>query len=261
MHDVLDLEKFPIDQPGTPAYQALVGRCRADLAKDGMFNLEGFMVKEAVDRLAQGLRPRYPSQSFRHARDHNIYFSDDIDLPADHPAMKKVTTINNTLCADQLSGTVLEAIYEFPALHAFLAEVMNKPALYTMDDPLAGFNAMAYFEGQGLNWHFDRSEFTTTLLLQKPGGGGAFEYRPALRSADNPNYDGVADLLEGRDSRQRSMSVEAGTLNVFLGVNTAHRVTPVEGQDPRIVAVFTYYENPGASFTTEERIGFYGRAE
>ena len=28
-------------------------------------------------------------------------------------------------------------------------------------------NVMAYREGEALNWHFDRSEFTTTLLLQQ----------------------------------------------------------------------------------------------
>jgi hypothetical protein len=39
-----------------------------------------------------------------------------------------------------------------------------------MADPLARLNAMAYGEGQGLNWHFDRAEFTTTLLLQAPAG-------------------------------------------------------------------------------------------
>jgi len=261
MHDVLDLESFPIDQPGTPGYEALLSRCRADLATHGMFNLQGFMQADAVERLASGLRPRYPTQSFRHARTHNIYFNDDVDLPTDHPALRKVTTINNTLCADQLAGTVLEAIYEYPPFIHFLAQAMDKPALYTMDDPLAGFNAMAYFEGQGLNWHFDRSEFTTTLLLQRPKAGGVFEYRPGLRTASDPNFDGVAQLLAGRDERQKSMSVEAGTLNVFKGVNTAHRVTPVIGDAPRIVAVFTYYENPGATFTAEERLGFYGRVD
>jgi hypothetical protein len=39
---------------------------------------------------------------------------------------------------------------------------------------LARVNAMQYGAGEGLNWHFDRSEFTTTLLLQAPKAGGAF---------------------------------------------------------------------------------------
>ena len=66
-----------------------------------------------------------------------------------------------------------------------------------MDDRIAGANVMTYYDGEGLNWHFDRSEFTTTLLLQAPSAGGAFEYLRDLRSEDDPNYDGVAALLNG----------------------------------------------------------------
>jgi hypothetical protein len=56
------------------------------------------------------------------------------------------------------------------------------------------------------------------------------------------------------------MAAKAGTLNVFRGKNTAHRVTPVAGPVDRIIAVFSYYETPGVRFSDEERIGFYGRA-
>ena len=50
-----------------------------------------------------------------------------------------------------------------------------------------------------------------------------------------------------------------GTLNVFKGKNTAHRVSPVEGDRPRIIAVFSYYETPDVCFSDAERLGFYGR--
>ena len=260
MRDIIDLDRFPIDQPGTSGYAALVARCKAELADQGMFNLEGFMHREVTDRLAGTLMPRYPSESFRHAREHNIYFRKSIpDLAEGHPALRRVETVNNTLCSDQLEGTALERLYEYQPFITFLAEVMDKPALYPMADKLARFNVMAYFEGEALNWHFDRSEFTLTLLLQKPKSGGAFEYRSNLRSPENPNYDGVARLLEGQDPEKQVMSVEPGTLNVFKGVNTAHRVTPVEGDRARLIAVLTYYETPGRRFTDEENLGFYGR--
>ncbi|MEY3533171.1 MAG: hypothetical protein RI979_1195, partial [Pseudomonadota bacterium] len=132
--------------------------------------------------------------------------------------------------------------------------------LFTMDDPLARVNAMQYGAGEGLNWHFDRSEFTTTLLLQAPKAGGAFEYRTDLRSAEDPNYGGVARLLTGQDPDLQSITLEPGTLNVFRGKNTAHRVTPVQGDTTRIIAVFSFYEKPGVRFTEEEQRGFYGRA-
>ncbi len=119
---------------------------------------------------------------------------------------------------------------------------------------------MSYQAGQALNWHFDRSEFTTTLLLQAPERGGEFEYRTDLRSDDDPNYDGVAKLLNGQDDRIKKIALTPGTLNVFRGKNTAHRVTPVEGENARIIAVFSYYDRPGVTFSQEERVGFYGRA-
>jgi len=260
MRDIIDLDRYPIDRPGTPAYSALVRHCQLELAREGMFNLEGFMHPAVAEGMAQTHMPRYTRESFRHARAHNIYFKKSVpDLPPDHPALARVETVNNTLCADQLTGTPLETLYTYAPFIRFIADVMEKPALYPMDDPLAAFNLMAYFEGEALNWHFDRSEFTITLLMQKPDAGGAFEYRSNLRRPDDPNYDGVARLLRGEDPDLKSMSVTPGTLNVFKGVNTAHRVTPVRGDLARLIAVLTYYETPGRRFTDEESLGFYGR--
>ncbi|MEM7733808.1 MAG: 2OG-Fe(II) oxygenase [Pseudomonadota bacterium] len=122
------------------------------------------------------------------------------------------------------------------------------------------FRHSQYRAGQALNWHFDRSEFTTTLLLQAPEVGGEFEYRTSLRSEDDPNYDGVAAMLRGEDAHVKRITLAAGTLNVFKGRNTAHRVTPVEGGTARMISVFSFYDRPGVAFSDEERIGFYGRA-
>ena len=141
----------------------------------------------------------------------------------------------------------------------FLAQVMEIPTLYVMDDPLAAVNVMTYYEGEGLNWHFDRSEFTTTLLLQAPEKGSVFEYRPGLRSESDANVEGVANLLAGNDEQVRQTVMAARTLNVFKGKNTAHRVTPVLGSIPRVVSVFSFFESPGVTFSEKERLGFYGR--
>jgi hypothetical protein len=52
----------------------------------------------------------------------------------------------------------------------------------------------------------------------------------------------------------------AGSLNVFAGKNTLHRVSTVRGARSRLIAVFSYYDKPGVFFSDAERIGFYGRA-
>lgn len=261
MHDILDLARYPLDRPGSPDWQALVDTCRAALATDGMFNLDGFMHFHIAAGEAAALSPRFATESFAHERQHNIYFRPSVDgLPPDHPALTRFTTANRTLCADQIDGSALLQLYDWPDFATFLAATMGKDRLFTMDDPLARVNTMRYTEGQALNWHFDRSEFTTTLLLQAPDAGGAFEYRTALRSDTDPNYDGVARMLRGDDPEVRRIDLSPGTLNVFMGKNTAHRITPVKGPRARIIAVFSYYETPGVTFSDEERTGFYGRA-
>src|SRR5690606_34007514 len=76
------------------------------------------------------------------------------------------------LCADQLQGNPVIALYEWPPFVQFLAATMGKQALYPMQDPMARVNVQASRDGEALNWHFDRSEFTTTILLQAPQAGG-----------------------------------------------------------------------------------------
>ncbi len=258
--EAIDLERYPIDRADSKAYHALVASCRDELAGDGMFNLVGFVKPAAVTLGVSQVKPVLDREAFVHTREHNIYFKSTIDgLPADHPALKKVKTTNHTICTDQLAGSLVRSVYEYPAMASFLAEVMGKPKLHIMADPLAGANVMEYRAGEALNWHFDRSEFTTTLLLQKPEAGGEFEYRTDLRSDNDPNYDGVARLLLGADPEARILKLSPGTLNVFRGRNTAHRVTTTQGPHSRIIAVFSYYEKAGVAFTEEERVGFYGR--
>lgn len=261
MHDILDLVRYPLDRPKSAAYAALVARCRADLAEEGMFNLEGFMRPEPIRQTLDYALPRFETEAFRHERRHNIYFKKKIEgVPDDSPLYTEFETSNLTLCGDQLEPTPVTQLYEWQPFVDFLAEVMEREALYPMDDPLARLNVMAYRDGQGLNWHFDRSEFTTTLLLQAPEAGSRFLYRTDLRSAEDPNYEGVARLVRGEDPDVQALDAAPGTLNVFRGVNTPHCVTPAKGKRPRVVTVLTYYETPGAQFSAEERLGFYGRA-
>jgi len=260
MRDLIDLDRYPLDQPGSPAWLDLVEACKSKLAVDGLFNLPGFVRDPAIRETVAAFEPILFENAFVHARRHNIYFKSSVEgLPDSHPALQEFETSNRTICADQMGQAVVIRLYEWPPFAGFLAAVMDKPELFEMADPLARVNVMSYSEGEALNWHFDRSEFTTTLLLQGSQTGGDFEYDKDLRSDGDPNYEGVADLLEGGRS-PTLMHLTPGTLNIFKGKNTAHRVTPVGGTSDRIIAVFSYYDRPGVEFSDDERIGFYGRA-
>ncbi|MHA1546352.1 MAG: hypothetical protein ACTSUY_08010, partial [Alphaproteobacteria bacterium] len=167
----LDLERYRLDQPGRLA--DLVAQCQGALAGQGMFTLKGFLRTDAVARCVAQVKPLLDTQSFAHQRHHNVYFTDSVEgLENDHPALAKLKTINHTICADQIPDALVCTVYQWPPLAQFLARVMAVGALYTMDDPLARLNVIAYRDGEALNWHFDRSKFTVTLLLQAPKAGG-----------------------------------------------------------------------------------------
>lgn len=261
MAEILDLDRFPIDDLDGPQGRELIAHCQEDLERRGLFNLAGLVRPAALEACLAEILPTLETEAHYHSQWHNIYFLDGVaGLDPDHPALRRAETCNSKICADQMADSLVCRIYEWPPLAAFLARVMGKPRLHVMADPLARVNVMTYTHGQALNWHFDRSEFTTTLLLQAPKKGGAFQYRPDLRSDDDPNYDGVARLLAGQDDQVHTLPLTAGTLNVFKGKNTAHRVTPVAGSRDRIIAVFSYFDRPGVMMRDAERIGFYGRA-
>ena len=260
MRDILDLERYPLDRPQSREYLALIVQCQAELAAAGMFNLHGFVRQGAIERAAAEILPLSECESYTHQRRHNVYFVDQVPgLSAEHPALRLFDTVHHTLCDDQLAGTVVREIYEWAPLVSFLARVMQKKELYVMKDPLARLNVMDYRSGEALNWHFDRSQFTTTLLIQAAEQGGEFEYRSELRSDTDPNYDGVGRLLRGEDQDIHVNPLAGGTLNVFKGRNTLHRISPVRGMRKRLVAVFSYYDRPDVMFSREERVGFFGR--
>ena len=259
--EAVDLDAFPLDAPESAGYRALVSRCRHELHDRGMFDLVGFLRPPAIAESLRTARPLIEHHSFEHRRTHNIYFLPTVEgLAPDHPALRKVETVNRTVCADQLTGSALLDIYEWAPLRRFIAEVIDVDELHPMEDALARVNVMSYRDGDSLNWHFDRSEFTTTLLLQRPTAGGSFEFHAGLRTDDDPNYAGVAQLIDGNDPLVQHHDIEPGTLTVFAGRNTAHRVTEIVGERDRVVAVFSYFERPGVVFTDAERQGFYGRS-
>ena len=260
MHALLDFERYPLDRLESSSGLALIERCRQRLARHGMFDLPGLLQPETIRLCLVHAGPLLAGAAFSHSRSHNVYFEESVPgLPADHPALGTVQTTNHTLCADQIQDSVLSEVYAWPALAGFLARVMDKPALYPMADPLASVNVMEYRDGEpALGWHFDRSEFTITLLLRAAGSGGAFQYRAGMRKAQDPGYDAVARVLAGHDPEVRTLAITAGTLILFRGQSTLHRVTPVSGQS-RIVATLSYCETPGVRFSPAEQRGFYGR--
>jgi len=263
IEQLIDLGRYPLTKLESPEGRLLVAANRRHLSEFGACSLNGFLRPAALRACVAEIEPLMQSCSFHHVQEHNIYFaqSGDSDAATRRLLDKTLTTSNHALTCDQLDGTTIRRIYEWPALGAFVARILDKPALFPMADPLARLNVMGYGEGDRIDWHFDRAAFTVTLLLQEAEDGGVFEYRRNLRSPGDPNHGGVARLLAGEDAEVRRLPLEPGTLNVFIGHRSAHRITPVGGARKRLVAILSFAESPQVMFSADDRKQFYGRAE
>ena len=72
------------------------------------------------------------------------------------------------------------------------------------------------------------------------------------------NFDGVCRLIEG-NVQYKTLTMNAGTLVLFRGIDSIHRVTPVEGNLTRILALLAYNSEPNISLSETSRMIFYGR--
>ena len=127
-----------------------------------------------------------------------------------------------------------------------------------MPDSAAALSFAIFERGDELGWHFDRSEFAVTLMLRPSRAGGAYEYVKDLRSVDSENRDAVSDVLDGDRTSVVSLDNEPGTLSLFRGRYSLHRVTPNQSETPRINAVLAYARTPDHQMNTVTRELFYG---
>jgi hypothetical protein len=238
-----------------------VARCGRELAATGASEVAGFMRPAAVAAVVDWAMKAMPDAYWTDT-EHNVYFTaDDPGLPAGDPRRTRVRSAKGGLAYDQIpSGSPLRVVYESDELTAFVGAALGSEILYRHADELGALNVMYYVEAGGHGWHFDGADAVVTLMLQPPLGGGQFEYVPMLRSADNENREGVRRLLQGDRSGIRSMSGAAGTLALFRGHFSPHRVTTVTGPRPRIIAVLSYASTPDARLSSHVKQLFHGRA-
>jgi hypothetical protein len=260
LSDVVDLTAYPIDRIDAPDGRALLARCRETIGREGVLVLPGFLTDAAVATILGEAEPTF-GNCFYCAQTHNPYLAANEDtLPPDHP--RNIVNVSDVGCVadDEIpADSRLRDVYNARSVRALIATILDLPALYPYDDPLGSLNINIQYEGQQLNWHYDNADFVTTILLQESKGGGAFEYCPNLRQPGVENYDAVGDVLRGNRSAVRTLDMDPGSLVLFRGRYSMHRVTPVEGDRPRIIAILSYDTKPGVMLTEFTRKLFYGR--
>lgn len=239
---IVDLERYPLGNPGSPAWERAVAAARQALRASGCCVLRGFVPagrRNAVRRECLFVA----GQARSCERAVNVYHTEpDPCLPPDHPARRTMVRGGAFVARDVIPAAFLiHRLYDSPPLLSFLAACLEVPAVCPFGDRLASLVVNVLPPGKEHPWHFDTSEFAATLVTQAPDGGGTFEYCPAIRSAQDENLDGVTAVLDGHaGNRVRRLWLRAGDLYLLRGRYSMHRVSPVSGETPRYSVSYSY---------------------
>ena len=243
--DFVDLDRYPLLALGDAPGRALVARCRAQLAACGACELPGFVTAAATARMVEESESLLPLGHYA-AGPATVYLElPDGSLPEGHPRRALGHAGVSAIAYDRIPADhALRRLYEWDPLVDFVAAAIGKQRLYRYADPFGALNVAAMKAGDQLFWHFDQTDFVVSIALRGARAGGDFEYTPLIRSRDDERYDAVRAVLEGDRGPVRRIPMTPGTLLLFEGRYSMHRVTPIEGDVARLVALLAYDTKP-----------------
>jgi hypothetical protein len=258
----VDLDRYPVLDAGSARYRAVVDDARAQLAARGAAELAGFVTPEGVAALvadADSLAQR----AHRSGGEGTAYLEiPDFSLLDGHPRLTWGPYALSAVAYDLIPVTSpLRRLYEWAPMASLIAEILDRGPLFRYADPFGALNLAVMGEGDQLQWHFDQTDFVVSLAIQAATFGGDFEVAPRIRRPGDERYEDVAAVLAGDQTSVVTLPMAPGTLLVFEGRYSLHRVSPISGPTVRHVGLLAYDTKPGTMGTELLRKDRYGRTE
>src|SRR6266700_1948191 len=151
--DVVDLRRYPINEPDSQACRDLVLDCRDQLRDRGVAQLTGFLTPAAVSQMIAEA-DRLMAHAWASDQTHTVYFEPPDDSPgADHPRALLQRSAKRAIAYDLIpGGTPIRRLYESDDLTGFIAAVLGKQVLYRSADPLDALEIAVFGDGDELGW-------------------------------------------------------------------------------------------------------------
>ena len=141
---IVDLEKYPIQDPQSEKYHQLLTETRNSYDKNGIVILPGFLTDDAITAsVAEVLKAR--GEEWLTESSHNVFLdSGDSTFPPGHIRNRELPTSVASLAYDKLSGTgALLSLYHSESFRLFLSQVLGLDQFYRLEDPLGAASAPA----------------------------------------------------------------------------------------------------------------------
>jgi hypothetical protein len=263
MNDLVDLDRYSVEDPDSDHAREVIALHAAQLRERGVSVLPGFVRPDAIEAMVEEC-----DALATQAHHQDTLGTPYLELPSDdwpkgHPRVTWSTSSVHTIGYDQFpASSLMRRLYEWDALLVFVGRILGREPLYRYADPIGALNLAVMVEGDELGWHYDQTDFVVSLAVQSSLRGGDFENVARLRSADDERYDAVSRILQGDDRDDVVVEpMEPGTLMLFEGRYSLHRVTPITGAAPRYVGLFGYDTKPDTMSSELLKLVRYGRSE
>jgi len=258
---VIDLERYPVLELASPTALAAIADARASLAQKGVAILPGFVRPEALPGIVAATARLVPDAYYEDVTVGTPYLElPDESYPEGHPRRTPIHSRTSVIAYDLVPAEhPVRQLYEWDPLLDWIAEILERRPLHRFADPLGALNLTSMGEGDRQGWHYDSTDFVVSLAIQASEEGGLFECAPRIRSEADESYDAVAGVLAGDAEGVEVFPFTPGTLMIFQGRHSIHRVTPVAGATPRLVGLLAYDTKPGTDSSELLKQVRYGR--
>jgi hypothetical protein len=257
---LIDTQRYPLGDLDSPAAGRLIFHCQRQLSKTGACLLPEFLTRRAIAQMVEEAKKIAHLANHERSRGTAYLAPPDLNFAPGHPRRHLMTSSVRAIGYDLIPpGSALRDLYEWDGLLDFIARVVGHDRVYRYADPLGALNIAVMSAGDHLLWHFDQTDFVISILLQGSESGGAFEYVPFIRDANNPNYDRIERLLAGDRNELVKLDLQPGMFVFFQGRDSIHGVTPIEGLTDRLIALLGYDTKPGTMSSDGLKLSRYGR--
>jgi hypothetical protein len=258
---LVDLDAYPLLDLDSRRARAVIDRHASQVREVGAAELSGFLNAAGLARCRADAEALTPSAHWSRGRSGPYLEIPEPGWPDGHPRRHLEPFSVGAIAYDLFpADSPLRLLYEWDPLMELIGRILGRWPLYRYADPLGALNVAVMKDGDCLEWHFDQTDFVVSLALQDSERGGDFEVAPKIREPDDERYDEVERVLAGDRERVVQLPLTPGTLLVFAGRHSLHRVSEIAGSIPRLVALLSYDEKPGTRSSELLQKVRYGRA-
>ena len=264
---------YPIDAK-SDEYNDLAKKCTEQLGVQGFVSLKNFLTPRSVSSLVSSiLHLEKQGIGFYSTEKHNVFLEDNAtpsneDPGSLHPRHIQLKSSKLLINAKDLApdASELNSLFESTTFLQFICDVLQME-LYPSADEYGKYYANIFHEGDGLNFHFDGSEFSISLILQPAEEGGKFQFVPNSRDVVHGWEELSLDTEDLQAALNETPSMKpmivhepelaAGDLYLFRGQNSLHRVSEVT-KGTRINVILTFNTEPNVILNDYTLRKFFG---